>query len=52
MSKNNIVVISELNAPEDFECIWEQTVTRTQNNRDRQQSTEKLFIYRGDDIEK
>ena len=52
MSKNNIVVISELNAPEDFECIWEKTVIRTQNNRDRQQSIEKLFIYRGDDIEK
>ena len=51
MSKNNIVVISELQAPDDFECIWEQEVTRTQNNRDRIKSTEKLFIYRGDDCE-
>ena len=46
MSKNNIVVISELQAPNDFICIWEQEVTRTQNNRDRFKSVEKLFIYK------
>lgn len=51
MSKNNIVVISELQAPNDFICIWEQEVTRTQNNRDRFKSIEKLFIHK-DNIDK
>jgi DNA adenine methylase len=43
MSENNIVIISELEAPTDFECIWEQKVTRTQNNKKRKESVEKLF---------
>ena len=43
MSENNIVLISEHSAPKDFVCIWEQEVTRTQNNKDRQIATEKLF---------
>jgi DNA adenine methylase len=41
MSENNIVIVSELNAPDDFECIWEQPVTRTQDNRKRETSVEK-----------
>lgn len=44
-SENNIIVVSELQAPDDFICIWEQQVTRTQNNKTRSQSIEKLFIY-------
>lgn len=46
-SKNNIVIISEQNAPNDFKCIWEQEIIRTQNNRNRIKATEKLFIKRG-----
>lgn len=46
VSKNNIVVISELQAPDDFICIWQQEVIRTQNNRDRFKSTEKLFVHK------
>ena len=46
MSENNIVIVSELNAPDDFECIWEQPVTRTQDNRKREISVEKLFVFK------
>lgn len=46
VSENNIVVISELQAPNDFICIWQQEVTRTQNNRDRFKSIEKLFVHK------
>lgn len=45
MSEKNIVVISEHKAPDDFECIWEQEITRTQNNRKRESAIERLFIY-------
>lgn len=44
-SKNNIVLISEQNAPDDFECIWEQEVSRSIKANDKSKSTEKLFIY-------
>lgn len=44
-SKNNIVLISEQNAPEDFKCIWEQEVSRSIKANDKSRSTEKLFIY-------
>lgn len=44
-SKNNIVLISEENAPSDFECIWEQEVSRSIKASDKSKSTEKLFIY-------
>lgn len=46
ISKNNIVLISELEAPDDFKCIWEQDVLRTQNANSRFISKEKLFIYK------
>lgn len=46
-SKDNIVIVSELQAPDDFKCFWEQEVTRTQDNRKREKSIEKLFIYKG-----
>lgn len=45
-SKDNIVLISELQAPEDFVCIWEQVVTRTHNHKDRFKSVEKLFVHK------
>ena len=44
-SRNNIVLISEENAPSDFECIWEQEVSRSIKANDKSKSTEKLFIY-------
>lgn len=46
-SKNNIVIISELNAPEDFECIWEKSVSRSIKSIDNtMRATEKLFTYK------
>ena len=57
MSKNNVVLISEYWMPEEFECIWEKkTTVRIDSNKKskdkKMERTEKLFIYRGDDIEK
>ena len=46
MSVNNIVVVSELSAPNDFKCIWQQQVTRTQDNRKREVAIEKLFVLK------
>lgn len=45
-SKNNIVIISELNAPDDFECIWEREVSRSINANDKSRAVEKLFIHK------
>lgn len=45
-SKNNIVLISEQNAPDDFECIWEQEVSRSIKASDNKKATEKLFKYK------
>jgi DNA adenine methylase len=45
MSKNNIVLVSEYNAPNDFKCIFEKTLTTTLDKNSRKKDTEKLFIY-------
>ena len=47
MSKNNIVIISEYNMPEDFECIWqkERTVLQKSDRVTGDKAVEKLFIY-------
>lgn len=46
-SANNIVLISEQEAPDDFTCIWEQEVSRSIKAYDKSKSTEKLFRYMG-----
>lgn len=46
MSKNNTVIISEENAPEDFTCIWEQEVKRTIKTDNKVTKVEKLYIYK------
>ena len=43
LSKNNFVFISEQNAPDDFEIIWEQEVKRTTNKTNDFKAVEKLF---------
>lgn len=43
ISKDNIVIVSEQEAPEDFECIWEQPIKRTIDNNKRVNVVEKLF---------
>lgn len=47
-SKYNIVLISEENAPKDFQCIWEQSVSRSIKSTDKSRSLEKLFVYKGE----
>ena len=44
-SKNNIILVSEYNAPNDFECIWSMPVKTHLNNRNKLNKVEKLFIY-------
>lgn len=44
-SKNNIVLVSEQNAPNDFKCIWKQEVSRSIKATDKSKSVEKLFIH-------
>lgn len=46
MSKENIVIISENEAPSDFECIWQQEVKRTIDNNKRVNAVERLFEIR------
>lgn len=55
MSKDNIVLISEYNMPDDFECIWEKEL-KVLINPDTGKNTEldntrieKLFIWSGMD---
>lgn len=48
-SQDNIVLVSEQSAPEDFKCIWEQEVSRSIKATDKSKSTEKLFIYNCED---
>ena len=45
MSKNNIMIVSEFNAPEDFICIYEKQLQKTHANQ-QNKSTEKLFIHK------
>lgn len=43
MSKNNIILVSEHQAPDNWECIWSQEVKRTIDNTKRVKAVEKLF---------
>lgn len=50
-SKNNIVLISEYNMPEEFICIWQkETKTLLDSNKEKSDDKniriEKLFTYR------
>ena len=52
MSKNNIVLCSEYNMPDDFECIWEiETKANFDSNRnssdEKNKRVEKLFMVKG-----
>lgn len=46
MSEKNVVLISEHNAPSDFECIWSAPIKRTIDNNKRVNAVEKLFEIR------
>lgn len=43
LSKDNIVLVSEETAPEDFTVVWEKTVLRSINASVKSNSVEKLF---------
>lgn len=45
ISKDNFVLVSELNAPDDFNCIWTKEVSRSIKATDKSKATEKLFTY-------
>lgn len=47
MSKSNIVLCSEYNAPADFVEIYRKEVTTTLDKNSRKKDIEKLFIYKG-----
>ena len=49
LSKRCDVYISEESAPDDFECIWSQEITRTldYNKSNQPKKVEKLFKYKG-----
>lgn len=44
-SKDNYVLVSELYAPNDFICIFEKTVSRSIQSRNKSKATEKLFTW-------
>ena len=46
MSERNIVLVSEHQAPDNWECIWQQEVKRTIDNNKRVKAVEKLFEIR------
>lgn len=46
-SKDNHVYVSELQAPDDFEVVWEQEVLRSLKVSDKGYVVEKLFKYKG-----
>jgi len=45
MSIDNIVICSEYNAPEDFDCIWTKELTTTLDKASRTKAIEKLFVH-------
>ena len=46
LSKNNFVFISEQQAPDDFEIIWEQDVKRTAGKDNNFKAVERLYRYK------
>jgi DNA adenine methylase len=46
VSKNNIVLVSEYNAPDDFVKIYEKKLTTTLDKNSRKTDTEKLFVHK------
>lgn len=44
--QGNEVFVSEYDAPEDFECVWQKEVTNSLNPTKTIKATEKLFKYK------
>lgn len=45
-SKDNIVLVSEQSAPDNWIPLWEKSVKRTLDNKTRKEATEKLFVLK------
>lgn len=46
-SRDNLVVVSEYSAPDDFACAWQRSFrSGTNNAAPRRERTEKLFVWR------
>lgn len=45
-SQDNIVIVSEQDAPDDWKIIWEQPVSRSIKASDKRKATERLFMLR------
>ena len=50
MSKNNVVLISEYNMPDDFTCVWQKETkvnfdSNRKSNDEKNKRIEKLYIY-------
>lgn len=45
LSQDNIVLVSEYDAPDDFIYIYEKTLTTSLDNNSRKKDTEKLFLH-------
>lgn len=48
--KNNIVICSEYNAPNDFKYIYEKGLTTTMDNASRKNDVERLFVYKNNNF--
>ena len=46
LSAGNYVVVSELEAPKDFVCIWEHETLRSIKSTDKSTANEKLFVHK------
>lgn len=44
--KGHTVLVSEYNAPEDFECIWAKELTNAMNQKNTYKPTERLFTIK------
>lgn len=47
MSKHNVVLISEYDAPNDFKHVWNKEVCVSMNYNSRHKRVEKLFVWKG-----
>lgn len=45
-SETNIVFVSELSAPDEWDCIWEHSVSRSIKAAEKSKATEKLFMIK------
>ena len=45
--KGHKIFVSEYNAPDDFECIWQKEVKTVLNKNSQDIRTEKLFKHKG-----